>query len=212
MVEYVPVRFRRAFGKDLSPYQGWPDDEKDDLWEELYSYGASIHIDGQAAERLHDKTERAPVPGFEDRYVVGIDVFHQLHCLNMIRMGLFPGRYNTSMKRPDGTINYLQWLHMDHCIESLRQSITCHSDISVFTYWWLESKKVMEPELGTMHVCRNFSRIRAWAFDRFLNLEDRRKHVENGRIVNYAGWGPNPENAPGVEEAPRGWKSNVADL
>ncbi|KAK4172809.1 hypothetical protein QBC36DRAFT_361584 [Triangularia setosa] len=184
VVEYVPVQFHRAFGRDLPPYQGWPDDEKNDLWEALYSYGASIHVDENLASQLHDKAERAPVHGLENKYIVEIDVFHQLHCM----------------------------LHIDHCIESLRQSITCHSDINAFTYWWLDSKKIMEPELGTMHVYRNFSKIRDWAFDRFVNLADRRKHVENSRIVDYSGWGLNPENAPVVEKAPSCWKSNAADL
>lgn len=45
-------------------------------------------------------------------------------------MAFYPGRYNTSFKKLDGTIDYGQWMHIDHCIESLRQSVTCHSDVS----------------------------------------------------------------------------------
>ena len=35
--EYSPVIFSQAFGRDSSPYQGWPNDEQDRLWQDLYS-------------------------------------------------------------------------------------------------------------------------------------------------------------------------------
>lgn len=36
-VEHVPYVFKMAFLDDTSPYQGWPDDEKDQLWQDMYS-------------------------------------------------------------------------------------------------------------------------------------------------------------------------------
>lgn len=35
-VKYVPRRFLAAFGKETSPYQGWPTDEQDQMWEDMY--------------------------------------------------------------------------------------------------------------------------------------------------------------------------------
>lgn len=35
-VRYRDVTFSAAFGTDISPYQGWPDDHKDEIWEDLY--------------------------------------------------------------------------------------------------------------------------------------------------------------------------------
>jgi hypothetical protein len=35
-VRYRDVTFAAAFGTDISPYQGWPDDHKDEIWEDLY--------------------------------------------------------------------------------------------------------------------------------------------------------------------------------
>jgi hypothetical protein len=43
--------------------------------------GTLIHIDSLTAHRLINKTEKAPVAGYEEDYIVGIDVFHQLYCL-----------------------------------------------------------------------------------------------------------------------------------
>jgi hypothetical protein len=36
-VEYETRTFKRGFQNDTTPYQGWPTDEIDTLWEELYS-------------------------------------------------------------------------------------------------------------------------------------------------------------------------------
>lgn len=71
----------------------------------------------------------------------------------------------------------------------------------------------MEPELKTVHMCRNFSEIREWAFDRFVNFTtNKRLHVEDDRIVDYSGWGPDPEEAALEKGAPVGWNCTVNDL
>jgi len=38
--------------------------------------------------RLPDTTERLAVPGCEDEYVLALDVFHHMHCLDIVRMVL----------------------------------------------------------------------------------------------------------------------------
>ena len=35
-VEYAPKLFHNRFDGDISPYQGWPTDESDALWVDLY--------------------------------------------------------------------------------------------------------------------------------------------------------------------------------
>ncbi|KAK0652623.1 tat pathway signal sequence [Cercophora newfieldiana] len=209
--EYVPVYFRAGFTGDESPYQGWPNDEKDELWQELYHHGVTLRISADEHKSLVNQTIRVPIAGYENDYFGGLDVFHQLHCLNQIRMGYYPRRYNTSMTNPDGTVSYDQWLHIDHCIESLRQSIMCHSDIGFNTFKWLDDKKITQPMLNDMHMCRNFDKIREWAFDRYVSLDNRRAHVENGVLVDYSSWGPDPDSLlEGV--VPKGWNYTVDDL
>jgi hypothetical protein len=44
------------------------------------------------AAQLPNRTTR--IPGDDDGYVVGLDVLHQLHCLNMLRKSLYPDRYD----------------------------------------------------------------------------------------------------------------------
>lgn len=44
-IRYQDVQFHRAFGDEgsshLSPYQGWPSDEKDKLWKDMYASTAT---------------------------------------------------------------------------------------------------------------------------------------------------------------------------
>jgi hypothetical protein len=100
----------------------------DAAWEDLYNGMIPLHtststvfyeltqvpdiglsqIDKLSARRLPNKT--ALIPGDEEHYIVGLDVFHQLHCLvsipsrhiarqgphelqNHIRKSLHPNRY-----------------------------------------------------------------------------------------------------------------------
>jgi hypothetical protein len=98
-VEYELVVFHNNFWEDRTPYQGPPNDAVDAAWSELYdgipcrllpvleetiltiTIGVGIiAIDGHSASLLPNET--LPIPGDDqDRYIVGLEVFHQLHCL-----------------------------------------------------------------------------------------------------------------------------------
>jgi hypothetical protein len=80
----------------------------------------------------------------------------------------------------------------DHCIESIRQSLTCSADISTVNYLWLQDAKFMQAQINSVHTCRNYEKIRDWAFDRYVDKSNSRSRVENGRIVDYSSWGPDP--------------------
>ncbi|KAM3486851.1 hypothetical protein MY3957_009695 [Beauveria namnaoensis] len=177
----------------------------------MYDKGTTLRIGSDQAKRLLNLTEHIARPGMEQDFVIGLDVFHQLHCLNMLRKFIYLRRYNSSIVRADGSVDFLSWSHLDHCIESIRQSLTCASDISTVTYRW-HSTKILEPELRNVHMCRNFSKIREWALERWVEMPSNRAHVEGGVIVDHANEG-NPEHA--AQEAyssPEWWHKTVHDL
>jgi hypothetical protein len=71
----------------------------------------------------------------------------------------------------------------------------------------------MEPELRNVHICRDFSKIREYAFDRFVNFTyNKRVRVENGVVVDYSSWGENPEETSVQKGMPKGWNYTVDDL
>jgi hypothetical protein len=96
-VEYETKVFQHGFGNETTKYQGWPNDDIDREWEEMYSSkftpstwfglclsiteGVTLHVDSKMHDQIAAKSEHIPIPGFEGEYMIGLDVFHQLHCL-----------------------------------------------------------------------------------------------------------------------------------
>ncbi|KAG1798716.1 hypothetical protein EV424DRAFT_1332873, partial [Suillus variegatus] len=64
----------------------------------------------------------------------GVSMFHQLHCLQMIRLALINGPND----------------HSGHCLNFLRQAILCNSDTT------------LDPRLGVTHICRDWSQVYAY--------------------------------------------------
>lgn len=102
VISYQTVQFNDGFGNDTTPYQGLPTDELDALWEDMYdrmwyshhlhpiSQFLTLHIGGIGLhlspdevdlDQLPKDTEKVPLSGLEDQFLIGLDVFHQLHCL-----------------------------------------------------------------------------------------------------------------------------------
>ena len=208
-IEYKLETTYSSQDSPVSEYQGWPNDHSDRLWED-YEKGNRIHIDRETAGRLPHMTEHVPLDEYKDDYVVGLSVFHSLHCLSAIRKGFYPHRYNSSLLDEDGNVDYHKWNHIDHCIENLRRALTCHADTSAMTYDWVEaSSLVLHSE--TLHTCRDFDLIRDWAYERYVPAAQR-SHVENGMVVSYNDkpYGPAWEKVKVV--VPDDWAYTEKDL
>ncbi|KAK5994535.1 hypothetical protein PT974_05013 [Cladobotryum mycophilum] len=131
-VEYVEALHFRAALFNHTEYMGYPtaDGRTDELWSDLYNFGIS-KIKKEQAAKLHTPT--LAIPGTED-YLIELDVWHELHCLNDLRKVLYPEVYGGLLEVtwPNGTINRNTdaFRHWDHCIDSLRQTIMCHADVA----------------------------------------------------------------------------------
>jgi Mycotoxin biosynthesis protein UstYa len=95
--------------KNTPIYLGPPTNESDEAWEDLYNsavtrippnplilisplgFGISAIPASEASKLPNATVEIKDAPG---QYVVGLDVFHQLHCLNKFRKMLRPERYH----------------------------------------------------------------------------------------------------------------------
>jgi hypothetical protein len=53
--------------------------------------------------------------------------------------------------------------HIDHCIDSIRQSLMCSSDISAISWSWSEDENRAKKDVTTIHTCRDFEAIKEWA-------------------------------------------------
>lgn len=55
-----------------------------------------------------------------------------------------------------------------HCVEQLRQTVMCSSDVTEIPWKWQEERQESFPSSVTEHTCRNFSAIHAWAKEHAL--------------------------------------------
>ncbi|KAK1234336.1 hypothetical protein PQX77_002475 [Marasmius sp. AFHP31] len=159
-VEYHITKF--AIGGDPK-FHIPPSDELDRNWEDLYQFGISRIPKSQAA-LLPNKT--LPIPGDEGHYIVELDVFHNLHCLNMIRKSLHSDYYthmamNVHENGP----------HMDHCVDWLRQSLMCAGDTSVIVWQWDEMEQKNKFQGDIAHTCRSFEKLRDWGMEHAMNIQ-----------------------------------------
>ncbi|KAF2102138.1 hypothetical protein NA57DRAFT_35868 [Rhizodiscina lignyota] len=113
----------------------------------------------------------------EEGYRVGMEVFHQLHCLNLLRRVTYKEYYEPLGGEFAGGRKELQE-HTDHCIEVLRLNLLCNADIGVFTLYMVPGDPLAWPELNSKHVCRNFDGVRQWALDNSVG------NMEAGDLVN----------------------------
>ena len=140
-------------------------------------------ISEEDAKKLSHPT--IPIPGTKD-YLVELDVWHSLHCLNDLRKLLYPERFQMleRLKTENGTIdrNSFAFRHwgklcppfpiqdpvaygpIDHCVDSLRQTLMCQSDVAPVSFHVnIPFNRGIFPRLATTHTCRNFTKVQEWA-------------------------------------------------
>ncbi|KAB5543049.1 hypothetical protein GE09DRAFT_1191673 [Coniochaeta sp. 2T2.1] len=124
VVKYVDVRFardERFYGEDEVS------EGLDELWR--YYTGPS---EGQF--KVDEATARTVVPTIEvwfdrGKYDYGLSVFHQVHCLDVLRRAYYPDHYF-----PNQTVQKVRE-HKQHCLDYLRQSVMCSGDVTV-DHWF----------------------------------------------------------------------------
>ncbi|KAH7398369.1 hypothetical protein BKA66DRAFT_201237 [Pyrenochaeta sp. MPI-SDFR-AT-0127] len=157
-ISYETKIFTSGFGSQRTKYMG-DSYEADAEWAKLYPRTV-VRIPKSQADKLANKT--IPIAGDEDHFPVLITVFHIMHCLDSIRHLYFGHDKNMD---PDPMINdaVLKRPHIDHCFDSLRQSLMCASDVAPVPYNWVPSKGKALGSLGVQHTCRNYEKLVEWS-------------------------------------------------
>ncbi|RAL00022.1 oxidase ustYa family protein [Aspergillus ibericus CBS 121593] len=157
-LRYKEVLFTSGFGDERTKYMG-NSTAADQAWYELYPRTV-VRIPKSSADQLVNKT--LPIAGNEDYFPVLISVFHELHCLDSIRH-LYYGHVEGFSEDPIINKAILAPGHIDHCFDSLRQTIMCNADISPVPYQWVESRGKAMGSLGVPHTCRDYDALLEWA-------------------------------------------------
>ncbi|KAL2221995.1 hypothetical protein M432DRAFT_601161 [Thermoascus aurantiacus ATCC 26904] len=173
-VEYETIKFQGAL-LDRNPFKGPPSPALDAAWKEIVNK-AQIKIDPRDMPRLKKPLTQAKYPDDEGGwYTGGLEVFHQLHCLNLIRQYTYFDYYSRPENLPVAFTdsNHTLRLHVDHCIDMLRQVIQCNGDVGIVTSSWVKGFSGSYPDFSTWHKCRKFQPL----------MDYTAKHEVDGELV-----------------------------
>ncbi|KAH6613836.1 hypothetical protein C7974DRAFT_466359 [Boeremia exigua] len=193
-IEYHEKHFEAALA-NYTEYMGFPDDEIDKRWSDLYDFGISVASEEEAKQLPHPTI---PIPGTTE-YLFELDVWHSLHCLNDLRKLLYPERFQLLQRlTKDGKIdrNSFAFRHWDHCVDTLRQSLMCQSDVAPLPFHVnIPFNRGIFPRLTTTHTCRNFTKVQEWAKEhRAPNFEFMISDpAELQKIIDDSGFDHSPE-------------------
>jgi len=174
---HVPTPFLDEQGRS---YTGPPSVEVDAAWSDLI-YGRYVNFTSSELAWLNSDTQ---VPNLEylaanspwiptGGFFGGPDMLHSLHCLNGIRKHLDADEYGlTNSPEDEGDLlsqTKYRRMHLDHCLEQLRQAVLCHGDLTPVTLRPVEimhggeNVKILLGETEREHMCRDgLALAKAW--------------------------------------------------
>jgi hypothetical protein len=169
-VEYDTARYSVGSTVDTSEYVGYGP-HVDSAWRRITSDVGDAVISRAELDLLgldpQSVTAADPRTG-EQGYRAGLQVFHQLECVNLLRQDSFRDYYAHQNKDFEAPRKELR-RRLDHCLEVIRMSVMCQSDVGVFTYKHYEGIHGQWPDLNTLHTCRKFDAIRDWASENSIS-------------------------------------------
>ena len=116
--------------------------------------------------------------------LIGLDVFHQLHCLDWIRKQMRADRYADHFSQVFPS-QQEALSHADHCVDTIRQSLMCNADVSIINYQWSETRKMTLPNARVLHTCRRWDKIMAWTKQHLAVDFDRHEKAEGAPLTEY---------------------------
>ncbi|KUJ24497.1 uncharacterized protein LY89DRAFT_634620 [Mollisia scopiformis] len=165
-----PHTFNGRLRDNTSIYRMPPSSEVDEAWDYISTEGLEV-MTVSSSDILHsfkDPSISVQAPQSwnrgPDAYIVQIDVFHQIHCLNELRKEIYHDYYY-----PDQQPDELHREHKNHCIHMILQNLMCHADLEIITHNWVHNDLIPEPktrpfpDFNVVKQCRDFDGILDWA-------------------------------------------------
>ncbi|KAG2148152.1 uncharacterized protein EDB93DRAFT_1250210 [Suillus bovinus] len=158
------VRLNGTLGTP-SIYTGSPSPELDAIWDRLTWDARTVRLTAEQLLRIGEKPSPVMVRYPEEYgggYMVAVEFIHQLHCTDMLRRVSWGDRSpGHGVYEPPEEFR----VHLDHCIELLRQVIMCRGEVTMITYDWVEGVKDPFPNFNIPHRCRNFEKAWDWVVE-----------------------------------------------
>ncbi|KAI0592927.1 hypothetical protein F4775DRAFT_587173 [Biscogniauxia sp. FL1348] len=105
-----------------------------------------------------------------DAFIAQTEVFHHLHCLDILRKETSYDHYYLAKEGPfPGGAQHQA--HVGHCFDILAQAIKCTGSVDMITFNWVEEWKQPFPDFMNHKVCRDFDGLLAWVNQNAMDPE-----------------------------------------
>ncbi|PVI04003.1 hypothetical protein DM02DRAFT_625320 [Periconia macrospinosa] len=158
--KYKMVQFNGTLGYP-SEFTGDPSPELDAVWDRWgYVKYASIPEDTFLKLPGADPDAARLTPEYGGGYIGFLEVSHHMH-------GIHQDYYNNP-EHPERMAPvftdrpYTVKIHLQHCIEILRQNIMCNADVGVIPHQWITATPDPYANFNTWHKCRDLSSVEKW--------------------------------------------------
>ncbi|KAL8950912.1 MAG: hypothetical protein Q9222_003078 [Ikaeria aurantiellina] len=146
--------------------------ESDHLWDAIASSHGFVSVDRQWASQ-----QQWPVTGYlpsdKSKGVYLLEAYHHLHCLRILRKTF----WEAIEQQP---YTYEPGPHMEHCFDTLRQSVQCNADNTP-----LYSFGDNTAGDGQLHKCRDWDQLREYATANTACYRDSIKGIPLGEHFGY---------------------------
>ncbi|KAF8988495.1 hypothetical protein BDQ17DRAFT_1434991 [Cyathus striatus] len=154
VIQQKEIKFTIGAGDDIPIYEQEPSPEVDEAWVKLYEFSIIV-VNSEEMTLLPNFTE--PLPENPQLGAISLDVFHQLHCLNMIRK-IIQSEYYPDFQLPG--------IHIQHCIGAIRQALMCFADTTPVVWQFRPEFGQVVQRDDVLHTCSDFDIIKGWAGQR----------------------------------------------
>ncbi|PPJ52378.1 hypothetical protein CBER1_10914 [Cercospora berteroae] len=99
-------------------------------------------------------------PDDPNKYLMEYHAYHVFHCLNEMRKNAYVNfDYYFGGGRP---LNAIHWDHFTHCLDILRQELTCLPSMQATRMVWQEGQSTPFPEFRTHRMCMRWDDFEEW--------------------------------------------------
>lgn len=147
-----------------SPFTGEPSPESDHAWHDLME-NMTIRVSREELEAGDQTSVALPEGGF----MAWLGVFHELHCVKMLREWKYRDHYHPNLTEEE--VSHKE-IHADHCLEMLRSASMCHTDLSLTTFKWDRPNKPMLDTKRPIHMCADWQTLMSSMRHRLVTSEE----------------------------------------
>ncbi|KAK1846647.1 hypothetical protein CCHR01_10747 [Colletotrichum chrysophilum] len=197
-IKLETVEVKGTLFNDYTPSRIWrqpPSEEVDKAWDDMTRI-EYFGVSGDALRKMgKDPKISVSIPEDwgvgPDKYLVEIDMQHQLHCLNAIRKYAYWDYYYSNSYKNISMAPKRHQAHLAHCVDIILQALTCNPSLDLISHNWMKTQENPYPDFNIKRQCVAHDPILKWQHQNGISEQ----------ILKFRNL-PRPVNFPEVEPEP----------